>query len=98
MGLVKENILLDARNNARLSDVGFAKLTPVGESKFDWAQADNGCRWAAPEIFQKGEFTTQSDAFSYGFIAAEVRSLGYYRQHCSRSSAGILRKTAMEGE
>lgn len=77
--LVKQNILLDSESNVRLSDIGFAKLTPTGESEFDWARVGaEGCRWAAPEIFQKGEFTKQSDVFSYGFIAAEVHSLGRY--------------------
>ena len=74
MDCVKENILMDSAGHARLSDIGFAKLVPTGESEFDWAQVGSiGCRWAAPEIFKKGKFTERSDMFSYGFIAAEVR-------------------------
>ena len=65
---------MDSAGHARLSDIGFARLMPSGEPKFDWAQVGAaGCRWAAPEIFQKGEFTTRSDVFSYGFVATEVR-------------------------
>ena len=71
---VKENILVDSTGQARLSDIGFTKLVRTGESEFDWAQVGaDGCRWAAPEIFQSGEFTKESDIFSYGFIAVEVR-------------------------
>jgi hypothetical protein len=65
---------VNSGGRARLSDIGFARLVPTGESEFDWAQVGaDGCRWAAPEIFWKGEFTKESDMFSYGFIAAEVR-------------------------
>lgn len=71
MESAKGNILLDSGNNARLSDIGFAD--PIPTTKFDLAQTGaEGCRWAAPEVFQKGEFTRQSDVFSYGFLAAEV--------------------------
>ena len=73
---IKQNILVDSEGRARLSDIGFAKLTRNRESQFDWADADaDGHRWAALEIFKSGELSKQSDMFSYGFIAAEVRSL-----------------------
>lgn len=77
MKSVKESILIDSANNARLSDIGFAKLVPIGESRFVGAE---GCRWTAPEIFQSGEFTKSSDVFSYGFIAAEVNPPNHYCQ------------------
>ena len=71
---VKENILVDSTGHAHLSDIGFARLVPTGESSFDWAKVGaDGCRWAAPEIFQDGKLSKQSDMFSYGFIATEVR-------------------------
>ena len=74
MDCVKENVLIDSAGHARLSDIGFAKLVPSGESRFDWAQVGGtGCRWAAPEIFREGGFTERSDMFSYGFVAAEAR-------------------------
>jgi len=74
MKRVKQNILVDSAGHARLSDIGFAKLVPTGEFEFDWAQdGAEGCRWAAPEIFRKGELTEQSDIFAYGFVSAEVR-------------------------
>jgi serine/threonine protein kinase len=73
-GGVKQNILVDSGGHARLSDIGFAKLASTGESTFDWAQLGaDGCRWAAPEIFQNGEFSKTSDIFTYGFLAVEVR-------------------------
>ena len=71
---VKQNILVDSEGHARLSDIGFSKLMQTEESEFGWAQVGaTGYRWAAPEIFQKGKFTKQSDIFTYGFVAAEVR-------------------------
>ncbi|KAF9647772.1 kinase-like protein [Thelephora ganbajun] len=71
--LKQQNILVNSTGRARLSDIGFAKLIPIGESRFDWVKVSaDGCRWVAPEIFHKGEFTKQSDVFSYGFIAAEI--------------------------
>ena len=70
---VKGNILVDSTGRACLSDIGFAELVPTGESIFDWAQVGaEGCRWAAPEIFQNGKLSQQSDVFSFGFIATEV--------------------------
>jgi serine/threonine protein kinase len=39
MERVKQNILVDSRGRARLSDIGFAKLASTGESTFDWAQS-----------------------------------------------------------
>ena len=77
---VKENILVNSAGNACLSDIGFTKLVPTRGSrlKFGWAKVGaDGCRWAAPELFQKGELSKQSDAFSYGFIATEVRVPNY---------------------
>lgn len=69
----KKSILVDPTGKACLSDVGLAKLVPTGESGFDWADAGvGGCRWAAPEIFQSGKLSKESDVFSYGFVAAEV--------------------------
>lgn len=76
---VKENILVDSTGEACLSDIGFAKLVSTGESGFGWADASaGGCRWAAPEIFQTGKLSKESDVFSYGFVAAEVRPPNRY--------------------
>ena len=70
----KENILVNSAGHACLSDIRFSRLSSAGETGFYWAQVGtDGCRWAAPEVFQKGEFTQESDVFAYGFLAAEVR-------------------------
>ena len=70
----KENILVGSAGHACLSDIRFSRLSSAGETGFYWAQVGtDGCRWAAPEVFQKGEFTQESDVFAYGFLAAEVR-------------------------
>lgn len=74
MTRVKQNILVDSAGEARLSNVGFAKLVPADESGFDWADVGvGGCRWAAPEVFLDGKLSKQTDVFSCGFVAAEVR-------------------------
>jgi serine/threonine protein kinase len=75
-GGVKQNILVDSGGRVRLSDIGFARLASTGELTFDWSQLGaDGCRWAAPEIFQNGEFSKKSDIFTCGFLAVEVRPL-----------------------
>ena len=85
MPRVKENILVDSAGHARLSDIEVSKLIPTGESGFDWANVGpDGCRWTAPEVFQNGKLSEQSDVFTYGFVAVEVRPP--YRRLVSLSS------------
>jgi len=73
MTCVKQNILVDSVGHARLSDIGFSKLVPTREPGFDWANVGaDGYRFAAPELFQNGKLSKQSDVFAYGFVAAEV--------------------------
>jgi len=73
---VQQNILVDFAGHARLSDIGLSKLVHTGELGFGWASVGpGGCRWAAPESFQDGKISAQSDVFTYGFVAAEVRPL-----------------------
>lgn len=70
----QQNILVDSAGHARLSDIGFSKLVHTGELGFGWASVGpSNCRWAAPESFRNGELSKQSDVFTYGFVAAEVR-------------------------
>lgn len=76
---VKQNILVDSVGHARLSDIGFSKLVHTGELGFGWVNiGPDGCRWAAPESFQDGKLSKQSDIFTYGFIAAEVHHPYHY--------------------
>jgi serine/threonine protein kinase len=71
--MLKENILVNSAGHACLSDIRFSRLASAGETGFDWVRVGtDGCRWAAPEVFQKGGFTRESDVFAYGFLAAEV--------------------------
>ena len=65
---------MDPTGCARLSDIGFSRPIPTGESGLNWTDAGaDGCRWTAPEVFQGGEPSKQSDVFTYGFVSAEVR-------------------------
>ena len=92
----KQNILIDSAGRACLSDVGFSTLTPNGKSQFDWAKVGaDGHRWAAPELFESGKLSEQSDVFSYGFVAAEVRSITITLYFHNRRSLDFRRRTPM---
>ena len=75
MELAKENILVNAAGHACLSDIGFATLAHNGELKPDETESGTpSSRWTAPEVSKNSEFSKQSDVFSFGFVAVEVRS------------------------
>lgn len=67
--LVKQSVLINAAGRACLSDVGFTSKN-LEAGSIDGPAC--GSRWAAPEVFINGEFSEQSDMFSFGFVAAEV--------------------------
>ena len=75
INLVKQNVLVDYAGHVRLSDIGFTPFVHDEESETD----ANGCsthdpRWTASEVSRNGEYSKQSDVFSFGFVATEVRS------------------------
>lgn len=71
---VKENVLVNVAGSACLSDVGLPAATLDGKLEFSWDNVGApASRRVAPEIFKNGESSKQSDMFSYGFVAAEVR-------------------------
>jgi len=71
---VKQNILVNTVGCACLSDVGFATTARNRELESSSNRADtHASRRLAPEIIKNGESSRQSDMFSYGFVAAEVR-------------------------
>jgi len=72
MKLVKQNILVNAAGRACLSDIGFT-TTHDGAMDMDDTECEVHYRWRAPEVLKDGRFSKQSDIFSFGFVAAEVR-------------------------
>ena len=72
MKLVKQNILVNAAGRACLSDIGFTTSTHDEVLDEDDAESSD-YRWRAPEVLKDGRFSKQSDIFSFGFVAAEVR-------------------------
>ena len=69
MMLGQQNIIVNAAGRACLSDIGFTSETSDADGTETGA---HGSRWTAPEIFKHGEFSKQSDVFSFGFVAADV--------------------------
>ena len=70
--LFKQNVLVNAAGRACLSDIGFS--TTHDELNVDGIQSSvRDSRWRAPEVLKNNRFSTQSDIFSFGFVAAEVR-------------------------
>lgn len=76
--LVKQNVVVNIAGRACLSDVGFAAFAHNEESQTNGPDnSTQGPRWTAPEVLEIGQFSKQTDVFSFGFVAAEVCS----RQH-----------------
>ena len=74
MRSIKQNVLVNAAGRACLSDIGFTTLAH-DELKSDGAESSTrSSRWTAPEVSKDSEFSKQSDVFSFGFVAVEVRS------------------------
>lgn len=71
---MKQNILVNNDGRACLSDIGLAAVVDHRKAEFSWDKPNaHASRRVAPEIFKNGEISRQSDMFSYGFTAAEVR-------------------------
>lgn len=67
----KQNVLVNAAGRACLSGIDFTNE----ELKADSTESSaHGSSWIAPELFENGNFSKQSDVFSLGFVAAEVCS------------------------
>jgi serine/threonine protein kinase len=74
MRLVKQNVLVNTAGRACLSDIGFT--TPARDEELDTGDTESSVhysRWRAPEVVKDNRFSEQSDIFSFGFVAAEVR-------------------------
>ncbi|KAJ8917745.1 hypothetical protein NQ315_005196 [Exocentrus adspersus] len=64
------NILLDSKNNAKLSDFGLIKLTPSQNTNTATTVSGTSA-YMAPEAF-RGDVSVKSDTFSFGVVLLEL--------------------------
>lgn len=68
---VASNIMLDCNFNARLRDLGLARLMDHDQSPVSTLTAGT-MGYLAPEYLQYGKATEKTDVFSYGVVVLEV--------------------------
>ena len=67
------NILVEDSGQVRIADFGLAKITRNLDSiRSASNQSGFSARWAAPEVFNRGECTKAADIFSFAMVAIEV--------------------------
>jgi serine/threonine protein kinase len=66
------NIMLDSEYNARLGDFGIARLIVHGRRSFTATGVAGTPGYIAPECFNTGRVTAESDVFSFGAVVLEV--------------------------
>jgi len=70
--LKSPNILITRDWQAKISDMGFARIRE-GENKLQIMTEQRGTiLWAAPEIFETNEISDKSDIYSFGLILLEI--------------------------
>ena len=70
----KSNILVDDSGHVRITDFGLAEISrnpDFGRSAS--CRDDLSLRWAAPEVWNKGEYSEKADIFSFATVTIEVR-------------------------
>jgi hypothetical protein len=78
----KQNILVNARGDACLSDFGFAIVNKGSIRYEDPTVRGHNSLYAAPETLKYGRRSKEADVFSYGLVAVGVRSFEYqFLQH-----------------
>ena len=68
------NVLLDASCTCKIADFGMASSLP-GSREYDTTD-ELALRWAAPEVMKKAQYSSGSDAWSFGVLAYEVFGCG----------------------
>ena len=73
----QSNILVDANDNAQITDFGLTMVTQDPDSL--WGGSDecgDGARWIAPEILDnRGTYSKEADVFSFAMVTIEVRRI-----------------------
>lgn len=70
--LKSSNILLDEDFNPKLSDVGLAKLGPLGDSTNLSSRVMGTYGYSAPEYTKSCHLTSKSDVYSFGVVLLEL--------------------------
>ncbi|KAK0604662.1 hypothetical protein LWI29_017968 [Acer saccharum] len=65
-------ILLDAKYNPKISDLGLAKLGPSGDKTHVTTRMMGTDGYAAPEYIRFGHLTAKSDVYSFGVMLLEL--------------------------
>jgi len=70
--LKPSNILFDGDFNPKLSDVGLAKLGPLGDNIHVSSRVMGTYGYSAPEYTRSGQLTLKSDVYSFGVLLLEL--------------------------
>lgn len=75
--LSARNILVTAKNQVKISDFGLSKI--LDDTTNEWVMESNEMlpmRWLAPESFNNGIFTMDSDVWSFAVVLWEMFTFG----------------------